>query len=175
MFTDALHDWINFYLLAGTAAATLIGLQFVVFTLVISLGIGEAMEAAHTFVTPTLVHFGAVLFLAGLVLLPAPVPWLLGGGLVLASLAGAVGLAPARRTLQALDRNGAVDRDHWLWFFLCPSVGYLLLLAAAAALLLDVYWSLGLVAAAAFVLLALGIHNAWHLILWIARRSKSES
>src|SRR5438876_959081 len=134
MLTQALHEWVNFYLLAGTAAATLIGLQFVAFTLAISLRIGETVEAAHTFVTPTLVHFGAVLFLSGLVLLPDPAPGLFGGGLLLASLAGAAGLVPATRSLRRMHLRGVLARDRWLWYFAGPVAGYLVLLAAAATL-----------------------------------------
>ncbi len=67
----ALNAWENFYVIVGSAASALIGLQFVVLTLIADRPVLRAAEAGATFATPTIVHFGAVLFLSSL----ASVPW----------------------------------------------------------------------------------------------------
>ena len=64
------HGWENFYIMAGTAAATLAGLLFVVITLCVSLAATPAARGVHAFVTPVLVHFGGVLFLSLVLLAP---------------------------------------------------------------------------------------------------------
>jgi hypothetical protein len=66
-----LSGWQNFYVIVGSSAGALIGLQFVVMALVADRPrtAGQA-QAGHAFATPNIVHFGAVLFLAA-----ARAPW----------------------------------------------------------------------------------------------------
>ena len=66
------HGWENFHIMAGTAAATLAGLLFVMITLCVSLAATPATRGVHAFVTPVLVHFGGVLFLSLVLLAPWP-------------------------------------------------------------------------------------------------------
>jgi hypothetical protein len=68
----ALDGWGNFYVIVGSSAGALIGLQFVVMTLIANMPItrGEA-QAGHSFTTPTVVHFGAVLSLSAV----GSAPW----------------------------------------------------------------------------------------------------
>jgi hypothetical protein len=56
-----LSGWENFYVIVGSSAGALIGLQFVVMSLIVGMPItrGDA-QAGDTFTTPTVVHFGAV-------------------------------------------------------------------------------------------------------------------
>src|SRR5205823_13469555 len=63
----AFAEWQNFYVIVGSSAGALIGLQFVVITLIADMPIGQgAAQAGHAFATPTIVHFGAVLLLAAM-------------------------------------------------------------------------------------------------------------
>ena len=57
-----LNGWDNFYLIVGSSAGALIGLQFVVITLIAGgpVSRGEA-QAGDAFSTPSVVHFGVVL------------------------------------------------------------------------------------------------------------------
>src|SRR5438309_4468954 len=67
-----LTGWENFYVIVGSSAGALIGLQFVVITLIAELPIIRDVErASSAFATPTIVHFGAVLLLSAL----NSVPW----------------------------------------------------------------------------------------------------
>jgi hypothetical protein len=66
-----LSAWENFYVIVGSSAGALIGLQFVVLTLIASRPVGAGTaQAGHAFATPTIVHFGAVLLLAGILSAP---------------------------------------------------------------------------------------------------------
>src|SRR3569832_2782826 len=78
---DLLREWESFYVIVGSSAGALIGLQFVVITLIGETTILQGMQAAgEAFSTPTIVHFGVVLFLAGW--LSAPWPSMLGPEIV---------------------------------------------------------------------------------------------
>ena len=63
----ALTGWENFYVIVGSSAGALIGLQFVVITLIadMPIAVGQA-QAGDAFATPTIVHFGAVLLLSAI-------------------------------------------------------------------------------------------------------------
>src|SRR6266446_10449676 len=67
----ALAGWENFYVIVGSSAGALIGLQFVVIALIADMPIvrGQA-QAGAAFATPTIVHFGAVLLLSAIVSAP---------------------------------------------------------------------------------------------------------
>ena len=67
----ALAGWENFYVIVGSSAGALIGLQFVVITLIADKPIARGQsQAGDAFATPTIVHFGAVLLLAAVVSAP---------------------------------------------------------------------------------------------------------
>ncbi|MGB8129265.1 MAG: hypothetical protein WCG81_05695 [Candidatus Angelobacter sp.] len=67
----ALSEWQNFCVIVGSSAGALIGLQFVVLTLIAAMSrrVGTA-EAGAAFSTPNVVHFGSVLLLAGILSAP---------------------------------------------------------------------------------------------------------
>ena len=63
--------WDSFYVIVGSAAGALIGLQFVVLTLIAERPPVGGAEAGAAFGSPTIVHFGATLFVSALL----HVPW----------------------------------------------------------------------------------------------------
>ena len=67
-----LSDWQNFYMIMGTAAATLTGLMFVATTLFAGLDTHASIANAGitAYNTPTVMHFCAVLLLAGILSAP---------------------------------------------------------------------------------------------------------
>jgi hypothetical protein len=84
----AFDGWENFYVIVGSSAGALIGLQFVVMTLIADMPFAPgAAQAGDAFATPSVVHFGVVLLLAALV----SAPW--NGIVTIAVLWGSVGLA----------------------------------------------------------------------------------
>lgn len=85
-----LAGWENFYVIVGSSAGALIGLQFVVITLIADMPITDGgAQASSAFSTPTIVHFGAVLLLAAI----SSVLWRgIGTAAVLWALLGASGI-----------------------------------------------------------------------------------
>src|SRR6516162_8292048 len=66
-----LAAWDSFYVIVGSAAGALIGLQFVVVTLIAQRPTRASPDGSAAFGTPTVVHFGTALLLSAL----ARVPW----------------------------------------------------------------------------------------------------
>jgi len=67
-----LPRWDNFFIIAGTAAATLIGLLFVAVTVGTGASPSSIVHGTRGFLTPTLIRFAGVLFLSLAVLAPWP-------------------------------------------------------------------------------------------------------
>jgi hypothetical protein len=80
--------WENFYLLVGTAAATLIGLMFVAITFGASFVEVKEVATARAFLDPTLSHFVQVLLTACFVVVPSIRPAVLGALLVALAVFG---------------------------------------------------------------------------------------
>src|SRR5258708_31588910 len=154
----ALSVWENFYVIVGSSAGALIGLQFVVLTLIADRpNIRAAAQAGHAFATPTIVHFGAVLLLAGVL----SAPW---HGIVRAAviwgLRGVSGVVYAAIVARRLRRQTAYkpEFEDWLFHVFLPFAGYITLSACALAARSHSAEGLHGVSAAALLLLFIGIH-----------------
>jgi hypothetical protein len=161
-----LASWQPFYVLVGTAAATLTGLQFVVITLIA--GVERRSSGAFgAFTTPNIVHFGAALLLAALLSAPWQVLWQASLLLGLSGLGGVtyvlIVLGRARR-----QRDYQPVLEDWLWHTVFPLVSYTALLVAAILLPGRPALALFVIAAATLLLLFIGIHNAWDNVTYIA-------
>ena len=173
-----LAEWQNFYVIVGPSAGALIGLQFVVITLIADRPIAQAdVQASGAFATPSVVHFGAVLFLSAIVSAPwnslAPVAVLWG---LLGLFATAYSVIVARR-MRAQTVYKPVFED-WLFHALLPIASYATLGVSAVVTHFDAHLALFLVAAAALLLLYIGIHNAWDTVtyhVFVSRRKDGES
>ena len=67
----AFSEWESFYVIVGSSAGALIGLQFVVITLMADTPtVRDMKRASSAFSTPNIVHFGAVLLLSAFVAAP---------------------------------------------------------------------------------------------------------
>src|SRR3954453_16661273 len=157
----------NFYVIVGSSAGALIGLQFVVMTLVAGMPItrGDA-QAGDTFTTPTVVHFAAVLLLSAV----GSAPW--DGIAAVAVLWGLVGLGGivyvvlVARRLRRQTAYRAVFEDR-LFHVLLPFTAYAILAASACAAWSHPRPALFLAGAAALLLLFVGIHNAWDIVTYL--------
>ena len=162
-----LDGWANFYVIVGSSAGALIGLQFVVMTLIAGRPIDHAdAQAGDAFSTPSVVHFGVVLLLAA----GLSAPW--GGVGAVAALCGVVGLggtayvAVVARRMRAQRVYQPVFED-WLFHALLSLAAYAVLAAAAFAAGSYTRPALFSVGAAALLLLFVGIHNAWDTVMHI--------
>jgi len=160
-----LTRWSNFYVIIGSSAGALIGLQFVVLTLIAQRPPARAREASAAFASPSVVHFSVVLLLAAL----SCAPWYTIGAV--ATVWGLVGVAATvygvivalRMRKQKAYRPVFED---WLFHSLLPLVAYAMLMISAF-IIADVRRALFCVAAATLLLLFVGIHNAWDGITYL--------
>lgn len=173
----AVDGWENFYVIVGSSAGALIGLQFVVLTLIANRPVtkGEA-QAGDAFTTPSVVHFAVVLLLSAVI----SAPW---GGLgavsVLWGLVGLGGIAYVALVVRRLRRQTVYQPvfEDWLFHALLPFAAYVMLVVSGIAARAWSRTALFIVAAAALLLLFIGIHNAWdtvtHLV-FVRERERQE-
>jgi hypothetical protein len=164
-----LATWQNFYVIIGTAAATLTGLTFVVVTLIagVRLRASSPSEAFTTFNTPTVLHFGIALLVAALLSAPWQALWQAGVLLGLTGLWGVTYVVIVLRRLRRQTDYQPVMED-WLFHTVFPLVSYTALVVAAILLPGYPAPTLFVIAAATLLLLFIGIHNAWDNVTYIA-------
>jgi len=162
----ALAGWENFYVIVGSSAGALIGLQFVVITLIADMPIGEGgAQASSAFATPTIVHFGAVLLLSAVLC----APWhRVGTAAVLWGILGLTGIVyeiiVARR--MRVQVAYTPELEDLLFHLLLPFAAYATLAGSAYAARAHAWEALFGVGAAALLLLFIGIHNAWDAVTY---------
>ncbi|HZP74982.1 MAG TPA: hypothetical protein VFB45_02450 [Pseudolabrys sp.] len=169
--SQALEKWHDFYTLVGTAGATLVALLFVA----ISLGAGfltqERARMTRIFISPVVVHFGAVFFVAAISLIPEH------KRLFFATLIGATGVAGICVSIYTVTRLIKLwddVMDH-LAYGLIPGAGYVTLIVAAVFIAVDSEWALDTLAGGALTLLMVNIRNAWDLALSMVRRQSERA
>jgi hypothetical protein len=170
----ALSAWENFYVIVGSSAGALIGLQFVVITLIAAMPrrAGTA-QAGAAFSTPNVVHFGSVLLLAGILsapweaIFPAAILWGVLG------LSGIIYEIVVARRMRTQSVYMPVFED-WLFHVVLPLAAYMALAVAAFAVDSHLGAALFGIGAAALLLLFVGIHNAWDAVTYhVFEKSKT--
>jgi len=191
MFAATLRDavplagWENFYVIIGSSAAALTGLTFIVITLAAdnsaaaAAGADARFRGLRAFITPTAVYFGTALWVAALLTVPGQTALTLGACL---TVSAAAGLGYWARVVYLLFRLGADYRpfvSDWIWSAILPLVAYLALLASAVMIFRHAPASLYAVAGATLLMVFIGIHNAWDVVVWMtterhARREREQ-
>src|ERR1700733_5248265 len=180
-----LAKWDNFYVIVGSAAGALIGLQFVVLTLIADRPMTGSAEAGAAFGSPTVVHFGVVLFLSALL----HVPWqTITVVAILWGLLGFCGVVYELMRIRRMRKQAAYEPvfEDWLFHVVLTLAAYATLSLSAIAAPSHTREALFAVGGAALLLLFIGIHNAWdgvsyHVLVNIANahdkqlREKNES
>ena len=170
-----LTEWESFYVIVGSSAGALTGLQFVVLTLITEAGMlrggGEALAA---FGSPNVVHFCAALLVSALF----SVPWhgLAAPGIA-ALLCGAGGLvysiAVLRRAMRQRDYKPVLE--DWIWHAALPILAYGALILAGILLAWAADDALYIAGGASLLLVFIGIHNAWDTVIYVTlERSRAE-
>jgi Ca2+/Na+ antiporter len=173
-----LAAWNNFYVIVGSSAGALIGLQFVVITLIANRPIDrDVAQASNAFTTPSVVHFAVVLLLSAV----GCAPW---GGVVAVSVVwGLVGLGGlvyaliVARRMRAQTAYRPVFED-WLFHVLLPLAAYAVLAGSAFAARDYTRPALFVVGGTVLLLLFVGIHNAWDVVthlVFVSRREEQET
>jgi uncharacterized membrane protein len=158
-----LTEWESFYVIVGGAAGALIGLQFVVMTLIAERPPIRVAEAGAAFATPTIVHFGAALLLSALLRVPWQTVTLAAGLWGLMGLGGAVYAVIVARRMRK-QTTYRPEFEDWLFHLVLPLVAYAVLALSAFAAHAHMREALFGVGAATLLLLFVGIHNAWDAV-----------
>jgi hypothetical protein len=163
---DVLPTWEAFFIIVGSSAGALTGLQFVVLALVNDSPTPRDAHTIDTFGTPTIVHFCAVLLVSAV--LSAPWPDLQGAA-VITGITGLAGVVYSLIVIRRARRTTSYkpEMEDWIWHCALPLIGYGTLLVSSIAL--DLYHVLALFGVAVFSLLLLfiGIHNAWDTVTYV--------
>jgi hypothetical protein len=162
-------EWESFYVIVGSSAAALTGLQFVVVAL--SADSEGLSTGSDVFATPTVVHFCATLLIAAILCVPRQTPASLAACLAAEGLAGLVYAIIVMLRFGKEMHYQPVLEDR-IWHVVFPSIAYTGLFVSGIA----AYWhevgALYIVAATALLLLLIGIHNAWDAAVYIAMRKR---
>jgi hypothetical protein len=157
------EEWESFYVIVGAAAGALIGLQFVVMTLLADKPSLASPEAGAAFASPNVVHFSAALFLSAVM----RVPWHGIGPIALvwaiAGLAGTLYVGVVARRMRR-QRSYRPDWEDWTYHAALPLLAYALLLVSAFDAGRHDEAALMAVAAATLLQLFIGIHNSWDAV-----------
>jgi hypothetical protein len=173
-----LATWQNFYVIVGTAAATLTGLMFVVITLIVQLRVqvSSPRSGIAVFSTPNVFHFGAALLVAAILSAPWQALW---NAALLLGLAGLGGMTYVLIVLW-LARHRLAEYQlvlsDWVWYTFLPLVSYTALVVAAILLPSYPAPALFVIAAGTMLLLFIGIRNAWDAVTYTAfERSRPQN
>ena len=168
---SALGAWESFYVIVGSSAAALTGLQFVVITLIADSRIRHTQREINAFGTPIVLHFSVVLLISGILSLPwhaisGPAGWI-----ALVGLAGMTYATLTRRRVRVQRKLPGAYQATWddlIWYQLLPALGYLGLLVAAVALYRLHAGALYAIAGLVLFLLLVSIRNAWDTVTFVA-------
>jgi hypothetical protein len=171
-----LDGWDNFYVILGSSAGALIGLQFVVMTLLAEIPLtGRDMQAGNAFGTPNVVHFSVVLLLSAMVV----VPWHgIEAVAVLWGVTGIAGIVYAMIVIRRMRSQQAYETvfEDWLFHAWLPILAYAMLAASSGMAFAATRPALFMLGAASLLLLFIGIHNAWDTVVYhIFVRRQSEA
>jgi hypothetical protein len=171
---EALRAWQNFYVIVGSSAGALTGLQFVVIALVAEARSAGSMLEIRAFGSPTVVHFCMALLLSAI----AAAPWLsLGSAAVAFGVCGLFGLLYSLTVIRLARRQTGYhpDAEDWAWYVLLPLAAYASLFVAAVFLEGHTSGALFGIAGTALLLLFIGIHNAWDTVTYITTKHLGKS
>ena len=168
----ALHDWHEFYLLVGTAAATVLALLFVA----VSLGAGyltsRHQAPTRTFMSPVVIHFTSVFFIAAVCLIPSHGPVFFSA---LIGVTAVLGIAVSAVTsVQVIRRDWTQYLPDYFAYGLLPVAAYLTLLVSSLMIYAGMNYAPEVLAGALLALTIVNIRNAWDLTLSMVRRHTDE-
>ncbi|HKN59104.1 MAG TPA: hypothetical protein VJV97_09640 [Gemmatimonadaceae bacterium] len=164
---ETLSLWENFYVIVGSSAGALTGLQFVVMALIPNSPTQAGEHEINTFGTPQIVHFGIVLFISAALSAPWP-RWTAVATIVWVS--GALGIVYTMIVIRRSRRTTLYKPvlEDWIWHTVLPLIAYTLMVVSAGFLVFSTTLGLFGIASSTLLLLFIGIHNAWDSATYIA-------
>jgi hypothetical protein len=165
------ESWGEFYLVAGGAAAVLIGLIFVVVTVMNDRPRSSVLYGSRLYMGPIVLHMSFVLVLSGAALSPGI------SGRAFAAITGVIALWGAARGIYSISGIRRLRIDdvavHWTdaWYYgAMPLAIYLGLGVVAIGFWRGADWAPYGLAAAVVALLLLSIRDEYDLVTWLTPR-----
>ena len=168
-----LQLWHDFFLLTGTAAATLLGLVFVAASIAAVIPnekLGD-MSQGNIWVIPILTAFVRVLILCALGVMPGQT-WRSFGCLV--TLLAGLDLVNTVWRTRALHRfhrtKERLTPADWWWYAVAPAAATVAIAVTGVSFCMEGPVPMYVLAAGLLGHLVVGVHNAWELAIWLATR-----
>jgi hypothetical protein len=171
---SALARWANFYVIVGSSAGALTGLQFVVIALIAQSGGATNRREIRAFGTPTVIHFCAALVISVVM----NIPWVALSHL--STCIGALALTGSIYSLTVIVHARKAtgyrpDAEDWFWYAGVPLLAYVMLGVTAVLAWPLAIWSLFAIAAISVLFLFLGIRNSWDTVTYVALQRAQRS
>jgi hypothetical protein len=170
--------WESFYVIVGSSAGALTGLQFVVMALIAESWPKNSEKEVAAFGTPTIVHFCSALLVSAILSAPWPSVGGARGTLAVLGIAGVIyGFITTLRARRAMVYQPVFE--DWMWHSILPTIAYLAIAIAGCVLGLETVAGMFAIAGATVLLLFVGIHNAWDTATYVtltaaARREQEQ-
>jgi hypothetical protein len=163
-----LSAWESFYVIVGSSGAALIGVQFVVITLIAGIRGRTKADAVGAFASPTVVHFASAFLISAIMSAPWPSLFPASAAIAMCGLGGlGYGAIVVRRARRQTDYRPVWE--DWLWYAALPCGAYAALTVASLFLPATTQLPMFVIGAAVLGLLLIGVHNAWdsvtHLVV----------
>ena len=156
---ESLHAWHEFYLLLGTAGATLLALLFVA----VSLGAGylnnKDQRGPRTFMSPVVIHFTSVFFLSAVCLVPSHGPFFFAVIIAATALIGVI--VSIVISVWVVRTEMTQYLPDYFAYGLLPVCAYLALLAASIMIYLKLDYALEMLAGGLLALSIVNVRNAF--------------
>jgi hypothetical protein len=169
---ETLQSWHDFYALLGTASATMVGLLFVAASVGSGVFSSDRRAPLRVFLSASVVNFSLILAVSLVVTAPLRSGLLSGAMIVGCAMFGLAhsGLAWRDTLRDGLIRS--IDLEDRTWYITLPILGYVCLAGSGVVLVLGLVLGCVALAASVGLLLAVGVHNAWDITVWIITRRR---
>ena len=166
--------WDSFYLLLGGASGSLIGLLFIVATLMRGRERDAALRGASVYMTPIVLDLSQVLVISALAAAPDVGRDVAGGAV---TLCGSVGILISLWIIWHIAFDDSFQSAHWtdLWCYgVAALAGDLALTGSGLS-----FWQVGpefavrAVAVSLIGILLVAVRNAWDLVTWISATNQN--
>lgn len=165
------EGWGEFFLLAGSAAAVLIGLIFVVVTLMQDKPRSTILTGAKIYMGPTVLKVTFVLVLSAAALIPEITAREIA---IVCAVVAVWGMARGVQSIVGIRRRDHDVVPHWsdAWCYgVIPTIIFAVLAGVAVAFWYELDWAKYGLAVVMTALLLIGIRNEWDLVTWLAPKS----
>jgi hypothetical protein len=169
-----LAGWDNFYVILGSAAAGLMGLTFVVIALM-SDSRRKNPSGMRGYITPTVIHFSAVLALSAFLSMPGQKVLSMSLGVGAVGIGGLIYTGVIVANMRRFASEYVPVREDWLWHAIWPSVVYGAMFAMAFFVWREPSQSLYGIGASLAMLLFIGVHNAWDVAVSVTVQKQHEA